>query len=53
MVQGGLKVPGGYKYPTPAPTFRVYGYRTFVVCQYNYRMCWYYRRNSSSKSLSI
>jgi len=35
--------------PTLPPTFRAYQYRTFVVSQYNCRMCWCYNRSSSSK----
>jgi len=38
--------------PLP-PTFRPYGYCTFAVYQYNYRMCWCYSRSSNSKNLSV
>jgi len=33
----------------PPNTFRAYGYRTFALCQYNYRMCWCYRKSFKLK----
>jgi len=55
-------VPGGQKWSTGAkkflkgtntpllpPTFRAFGFRTFAVCQYNYRMCWCYSISSAQK----
>jgi len=39
MVQGAKIFQEGTSIPLLPLTFRAYVYRTFTVCQYNYRMC--------------